>query len=176
MQIKLPLAPTDCVFPVPAQPPAQHATAATPPEQKKPVGQAAHADAFVDPAGAVAPGAHGTHAALEVAFAAADHVPTPQSVGACEPAGQKAPRGHADGADAPDGQKLPAGQTEGDAKLAQKEPAGQGAGAPEVQSKPAAQGVQAARRIRLSVTSDTAIAPVLVTATPYKPLKEAAVP
>ncbi len=166
LQIKFPLAPTDCVFPVPAQPPAQHATAATPPGQKKPVGQAAHADAFVDPAGAVAPGAHGTHAALEVAFAAADHVPAPQSVGACEPAGQKAPRGHAKGADAPDGQKLPAGQTEGDAKLAQKEPAGQGAGAPEVQSRPAAQGAQVMRRRRLLLMSPTAMTPAAVTAIP----------
>jgi len=52
--------------------------------------------------GVVAPGAHpypgaaaghAAHVALLVAFTAADHVPAGQSVGADEPAGQKAPGG-----------------------------------------------------------------------------------
>ncbi len=75
LQIKLPSAPTDCTLPVRLQPPAQHATAAAPPEQKKPTGHAAHAAALVAPAGAVDPGAHGVHADAP----SAAHVPAGHS-------------------------------------------------------------------------------------------------
>ena len=93
---------------MPVQPPAQHATAATPPAQKKPAGQASHADAFVDPASAVVPGAHGVHAAAppadQVPAAHGSHAAAAEAVPENEPAAhgvgvavvpvQKEPRVH----------------------------------------------------------------------------------
>ena len=90
----------------------------------------------------------GAHGAQAVAFVA-------------PAAAEAVPAGHGDGAAEPSGQKAPAGHT---------------TGAPDPQLKPGAQGAQVRRRRRLLTLSPTATTPATVTARPYAPEKEAAVP